>query len=108
MSSKKKAANNRDTEAYSKAKQYCLRLLKSRQRSEYEFNNYLRQKGFDKELAKEVILCFIENGLVNDTAFAKAWIESRMKHPVGEARLKLELVRKGIGKKIIEESINQA
>ena len=46
--------------------------------------------------------------LINDEEFAKAWVESRVKMPLGFNRLKRELRLKGIADDVVAKVISQA
>ena len=89
------------------AKKSCLRLIKIRPRSEYELRSRLLRKGFEKEVIDRAISEFARIGLVDDLTFARMWVESRIKKPLGLNRLQFELKIKGIDKEIIEQTLNQ-
>lgn len=89
------------------AKTACFRLIKVRPRSEHELRSRLLQKGFEKEVIDEAILAISKIGLVDDTAFARMWVESRIKKPLGLNRLSFELKQKGIDKEIIENTLRE-
>lgn len=89
-------------------------LLSFRQRSEKEIRDYLKTLSFKRkikdkdEISPLVIDLLIERlkqkGMLNDMEFAKAWVEGRRRSKnLGERALKMELMRKGIGREIIEE-----
>lgn len=80
-------------------------LLKFRQRSEKEIYQRLKKKKFDDNTIKETVTFLKDHGFINDTDFAKAWIESRLKRPLGLRRIRNELKLKGIDKDIIESLI---
>jgi len=90
---------------FQKAKQYCFLLLKFRMRSVKEIFERLRSKKFDDEVIGRTISFLKQKGLLDDAAFARAWIESRISKPLGFARLKRELIAKGIDVKIIDKTI---
>lgn len=81
------------------------RLFSIRQRSEKEVRDYFRVKGKKEtsDLAIELVIKKLkQKGLLNDEAFAKAWVEARSKKK-GPRVLKQELFQKGIDREIIEE-----
>jgi regulatory protein len=99
--------NNKNIDSLQKARNYAFLLLKFRLRSEKELYQRLEKKKFDDQIIKET-LCFLKGkGFVDDNYFAKAWIESRLKKPLGLRRLKVELKIKGIDKEIIERHIQE-
>ncbi len=88
-----------------KAKDAVFRLLKFRLRSEKELNDRLTQKGFSAEVIKAVIGRLIELELVDDRKYAKELIIARLKRPFGINRIRVDLIKRGIGKEIIEEEL---
>lgn len=88
---------------FKRAKNYCFRLFKIRPRSEFELRRKLRERKFPQELIEFTIDYFKKLGLVNDFAFARFWISSRIRRPLGMKRLFYELKIKGISKEIFEE-----
>ncbi len=87
------------------AKKSCFRLLKVRPRSEYELRSRLGIKGFAKEIIDQTIAELSRIGLIDDAMFARLWVESRIKKPLGLNRLSFELKTKGIAKEIIEQVV---
>ncbi len=90
-----------------KAKEYAFLLLKFRLRSESEIRQRLQKKRFNPETIEETLAFLKEKKFINDNYFAQAWIESRIKKPLGIRRLRQELTVKGIDKEIIESQINE-
>lgn len=82
-------------------------LLKFRPRSEKEIYGRLEKKKFNIDVIKEVIAFLKEKRFIDDNYFARAWLESRIKKPLGIRRLKEELRVKGIAKEIIDNQINE-
>ena len=94
-----------ESEQFKKAKEYAFLLLKFRPRSINEFKEKLKRHGYSEEITDELIKDFKKRGLLDDSKFAKLWIEDRMHiKPMGKLKLKLELEGKGIN----EEDINGA
>ncbi len=82
-------------------------LLKFRLRSEEEIRKRLEKKKFDTQIIESTLSFLKDKGFIDDNYFAKAWVESRIKKPLGIRRLKQELRTKGIDKEIIESRINE-
>ena len=75
----------------------ALRFLEVRQRSVAEVRRRLTRVGYREDLVRGVIERLGDLGILDDEAFAKAWIESRDRaHPRGEHALMLELRQKGL------------
>jgi regulatory protein len=100
--------NNKKTDSLQKAKNCAFILLKFRPRSEKEIAKRLKKKKFDNQVISEVVFFCKEKGFINDKEFAKAWVESRLKRPLGINRIKLELKSKGISEEIITGVLSEA
>jgi regulatory protein len=79
------------------AREICLRQLAVRPRTRAELTTALRKRGISDEVAAEVLDRYDEVGLIDDAAFARAWVDSRQ-HGRGLSRRALadELRRKGV------------
>ena len=79
------------------ARVICLRLLTSGPRTRAQLATALRKRRIPDEVADAVLGRFAEVGLIDDTAFARAWVESRH-HGRGLARkaLAAELRQRGV------------
>lgn len=91
-----------------KARAICLRLLTGSPRTRKQLADALRKRDIPEDVAEEVLTRFEEVGLINDGAFAGAWVESRH-HGRGLARRALaqELRTKGVDATLIEEAVGQ-
>ncbi len=79
------------------ARQIVLRRLTDQPRSRAELATVLASKGVPDEVAGRVLDRFEEVGLVDDAAFAAAWVSSRHRgRGLGRRALAHELRRKGI------------
>lgn len=87
------------------ALRYAFCLLKFRPRSEYELRQRLKRRRYSESTVKEILLFLKEKGLVDDVEFARIWVESRIKKPLGINRLRQELKIKGIDQDLIDEVI---
>ena len=85
-----------------RAREKALSYLTHRPRSKAEVRQYLTQRDFSESVADEVIVRLERVGLVNDTDFARFWVENRVKfRPRGRRMLRYELYQKGIEDAII-------
>jgi regulatory protein len=98
---------NKSTDEIKKAKNYAFLLLKFRPRSEKEIYQRLKNKKFNEEIINDTIAFLKEKEFIDDNYFAKAWIQSRIKRPLGLRRLRAELKVKGVDKEIIDSQIDQ-
>ncbi|MER7403506.1 recombination regulator RecX [Streptomyces sp. NPDC000070] len=90
------------------ARAICLRLLTGTPRTRKQLADALRKRQIPDDAAEEVLSRFEEVGLINDSAFAEAWVESRH-HGRGLARRALarELRTKGVDSTLIDEAVSQ-
>src|SRR5690606_41228674 len=91
-----------------RARAICLRLLTGTPRTRKQPADALRKRDIPDEAAEEVLSRFEEVGLINDGAFADAWVESRH-HGRGLARRALarELRTKGVDPTLIDAAVSQ-
>ncbi|MFK0025868.1 recombination regulator RecX [Streptomyces sp. NPDC090798] len=91
-----------------RARAICLRLLTGTPRTRKQLADALRKREIPDDVADEVLSRFEEVGLINDSAFADAWVESRH-HGRGLARRALarELRTKGVDSTLIDEAVGQ-
>ncbi|UCB46332.1 MAG: regulatory protein RecX [Spirochaetota bacterium] len=89
---------------FSKARDYGYSLISYRDRSEWELRRRLLEKGFQREVAIEVVDWFKNEGIVNDRKFANRWLDGVLQaKPMGKLRVLHELRAKRIDDEIIEE-----
>ncbi|AIA06309.1 recombination regulator RecX [Streptomyces noursei] len=90
------------------ARAICLRLLTGSARTRRQLADALRERGIPDEAAEEVLARFEDVGLIDDAAFADAWVESRH-HGRGLARRALarELRTKGVDSALIDEAVGR-
>ncbi|MBQ0913019.1 recombination regulator RecX [Streptomyces sp. RM99] len=90
------------------ARAICLRLLTGTPRTRKQLADALRKREIPEEAAEEVLSRFEEVGLIDDSAFADAWVESRH-HGRGLARRALarELRTKGVDATVIDTAVSQ-
>ncbi|MBN0046425.1 recombination regulator RecX [Streptomyces actuosus] len=91
-----------------RARAICLRLLTGTPRTRKQLADALRKRQIPDAAADEVLSRFEEVGLIDDGAFADAWVESRH-HGRGLARRALarELRTKGVDSALIDEAVSQ-
>ncbi|MFE2219516.1 recombination regulator RecX [Streptomyces canus] len=91
-----------------RARAICLRLLTGTPRTRKQLADALRKREIPDDAAEEVLSRFEEVGLINDSAFADAWVESRH-HGRGLARRALaqELRTKGVDPTLVDAAVSQ-
>jgi regulatory protein len=81
----------------------ALRFLESRARSTAEVRSRLVINGYRPDLVESCIARLTDLGMLDDDAFARAWVESRDRaRPRGERALRAELQRKGVDRPIVD------
>jgi regulatory protein len=86
----------------------ALRFLEARPRSGAEVRRRLLQHGYRADLVEGCLTRLEELDILDDAAFARAWVESRDRaRPRGERALRQELYRKGIDRAIADLTIEE-
>ncbi len=94
--------------AASAARDICLRLLTARPRTRAELAEKLGQRGITDECAGAVLDRFGEVGLIDDGAFAAAWVSSRhIGRGLAGGVLAAELRSRGIAPDVISAAVGQ-
>jgi regulatory protein len=90
------------------AREICLRLLAVRPRTRAELAAALAKRGVDDDVARSVLDRYDEVGMIDDAAFARAWVSSRH-HGRGLARRALasELRQRGVDKELVGEALQE-
>jgi len=100
------ATDTQGADPEAKARQICLRLLTVSPRTRAQLAQALSRRGVPDEAAEAVLSRFTDAGLIDDAAFARAWVESRH-HSRGLSRRSLsdELKRRGVDSEEIREAV---
>jgi regulatory protein len=104
QSSASAPAQDSDPEAL--GREICLSQLAVMPRTRAQLANAMRRRGVPGEAADAVLDRFTDAGLIDDAAFAKAWVESRH-HSRGLSRrsLSAELRQRGVDNDDISEAV---
>jgi regulatory protein len=85
-------------------KQRAFRYLGRRQHSTSELRIKLKQKGYETELINEVLKDLKNKKYLDDTEFAKMFVEEKVKLKLwGDQKLRSELIKRGIKPDIISD-----
>jgi len=88
------------------ARAICLRLLTAQPRTRVELAAALARRGVPDDAAATVLGRFTEVGLIDDRAFAEAWVESRHAgRGLARRALATELRRRGIDGETVGEAV---
>ena len=90
-----------------RARQICLRLLTAAPRTRAELAAALNRRGVPGEVAEAVLGRFADVGLIDDAAFARAWVESRhYSRGLSRRSLSAELRQHGVDTDEIREAVS--
>lgn len=90
------------------AREICLRQLALRPRTRAELAGALARKGISEEVSAEVLDRYDEVGLIDDAAFARAWIFSRHTgRGLARRALANELRQRGVDGDIASEALDE-
>src|SRR5579863_243948 len=88
------------------ARQICLQLLTIAPRTQAQLAQALHRCGVPDEAAEAVLSRFADVGLIDDAAFARAWVESRhYSRGLSRRTLSVELRRHGVNTDEIREAV---
>jgi regulatory protein len=91
-----------------RARQVCLRLLTLAPRTRAQLAGALRRRGIPDEAADEVLGRLADVGLIDDAAFARAWVESRhYSRGLAGRALSAELRQRGVAADEIRSAIDE-
>lgn len=86
----------------------ALRYVAMRPRSEWELHDYFRRKQVDETAAGEIVQRLRDLDLLNDLAFARAWVANRrLLKQTSKRRLMLELKQKHVPEDIIRQTLEE-
>jgi len=90
----------------SAARSIALRLLESQPRTRVELERALARRGVPSDAATAVLDRFTEVGLIDDEAFAQAWVTSRHNgRGLGRRALTSELARRGVSAETVATAV---
>jgi regulatory protein len=91
-----------------RARAICLRLLTGSAKTRGQLAEALRKREVPAEVAEEVLSRYQEVGLINDAAFAEAWVESRHRgRGLARRALATELRSRGVDSEVVAEAVAQ-
>lgn len=97
-----------DTDRHRRCLNAAIRYIGYRPRSESEVRQRLRQCGFEDKYIEKVVTDLKEQGLIDDTAFARFWKENREDFsPRSRWLTGVELRRKGIDPELIDRAVSE-
>ena len=95
-----------EADPYAVARSIALDRIAARDRTRHELAKALQAKNVPAEVAEQVLDRLQEVGLINDAAFAEAWVESRQqRRHLSRPALRRELQAKGVDRDEIDAAL---
>ncbi|MCW2943537.1 MAG: regulatory protein RecX [Actinoallomurus sp.] len=102
------AAQSPPADPEAAAREICLRLLSFSPRTRAQLADALRRKGVSDEVAERVLERYTEVGLIDDVAFARAWVQSRHTgRGLARRALAAELRQRGVADDTVNEAVEE-
>jgi regulatory protein len=90
------------------ARGICLRALTGAPKTRQQLADLLARRGVPDDAAEAVLDRFTEIGLIDDTAYARAWVSSRQAgRGLARRALSAELRAKGVDPEVAAEAVDQ-
>jgi len=97
-----------ETDPAARARQVCYRLLTLAPRTRAQLAEALAKRGIPDDVADDVLAKFTDAGLIDDAAFAKAWVESRHNgRGLAATALRAELKNRGVDSDDIQDALEE-
>ena len=91
------------------SRNYALKLIERRDRTEKEIVTKLREKGYDEEIIEKETAFLTEYGYIDDKRFAEHFINDAINlKKWGKSRIRTELLRKGVQRELVENMLEDA
>ena len=91
------------------ARDYCLKLITIKDRTEKELRDKLKEKNFDENTIEEEIEFLSNYGYINDKRYAEHFTSDAINlKKWGKSRIRTELLRKGVDRDVTDEAIEEA
>lgn len=95
-----------DADPESVARRIALTMLERQPRTRAELARGMARRGVPEDVATAVLDRFTEVGLIDDEAFARAWVDSRHAgRSLGRRALSAELRRRGVDDAVVKETV---
>lgn len=98
----------KEYDEFNYGKKIAYSFLSYRQRSKKELTKKLKDKRISKSGIDKIIKLLEEQKFINDSTYAKMYLESKIRNkPMGKRLLQNKLFEKGIDKDIAEKTLNE-
>ncbi|HVA60258.1 MAG TPA: regulatory protein RecX [Mycobacteriales bacterium] len=100
-------ADGSDADPEAVARAICLRLLTAAPRTRAQLATAMRRKGLPEDVSARVLDRFEELHLINDTAYAEAFIENRKNRGLARRALADQLRQRGVDAAVADEALGE-
>lgn len=98
-----------DPRSPGECRQRALRLLALRTHFSSELAAKLAKRGFDSLTVEFTLDRLVDDGIVDDHAAGLEFVETRLRRkPLGPARLRADLARRGLDRDLVERVVDEA
>ncbi|SEN38864.1 recombination regulator RecX [Actinacidiphila rubida] len=105
-SSESRASQEPPLDPEEQARALCLRLLTGTPRTRRQLADAMRKREIPDDVAQHVLERFEDVGLIDDQAFANAWVESRHRgRGLARRALARELHHRGVDAELVTEAV---
>lgn len=105
-SSESRASREPPLDPGEQARALCLRLLTGTPRTRRQLADAMRKREIPDDVAEHVLERFEDVGLIDDQAFANAWVESRHRgRGLARRALARELRHRGVDAELVTEAV---
>lgn len=105
-SSESRASREPPLDPEEQARALCLRLLTGNPRTRRQLADAMRKREIPEEVAEHVLGRFEDVGLIDDQAFANAWVESRHRgRGLARRALAQELRHRGVDAQLVSDAV---
>jgi len=103
-----RTADAKAADPESRARDVCLRLLTAAPRTRAQLASAMRRRGVPDAAAEAVLSRFTDAGLIDDAAFARAWVESRhYSRGLSRQALAAELRQRGVADGEVRDALGE-
>lgn len=107
-SSESRASQEPPLDPEERARALCLRLLTGTPRTRRQLADAMRKQEIPDETAEHILERFQDVGLIDDQAFANAWVESRHRgRGLARRALAVELRHRGVDAELVSAAVGQ-
>ena len=88
-----------------RAREKALAFLAVRERARREIETRLQKSGFEADVVADTVTWLEGLGYVDDRRFAERYAAEKLAQGWGERRVRVELLRKGVERRVVDETV---